>query len=95
MAAALPTVPVDVDKVRPGHLALMSGLTAKILKTVPPKTDGHFRCPSYHLAYVLLDPPPPGVDDLGSLDVAADGTVDCVRKADWLAARLNSTAVTP
>lgn len=83
----LPTVPVDVDKVSDRHLIAVNGVTAKVLRVAPPKTDGNFRCPNYHFVYVLLDPPPPDVDDLGSLDVAAGGTVDCVRYADWLASR--------
>ncbi|MFB4275816.1 hypothetical protein ACBJ59_11025 [Nonomuraea sp. MTCD27] len=84
----LPTVPVDVDKVRPDHLAVVDGYTAKILKAVPPVTfDNGFSCSNYHFNYVLIDVPPPGVDDLGTLDVPAGGTVECVRKADWLASR--------
>jgi hypothetical protein len=80
---SLPTVPVDVDKVSERHFIAVDGYTARIFRISPPLAAGD----PIVLHWTIIDPAPADQKDVGKLTVAADGTVDCVRYADWLASR--------
>lgn len=79
----LPTVPVDADKVTDRHFIAVDGYTARIYRISPPLTAGD----PIVLHWTIIDPAPANQKDIGKLRVPVDGTVDCVRHADWLASR--------
>lgn len=71
----LPTVEVDGAAVHAGHLIPVDGTTARIQYI---EQSGRRRI----LHWTSLD-----TENVGTLTVRADGTVLCVRNADWLASR--------
>lgn len=86
---ALPAVLVDVAALTEQHVILVDGLPARI--DVPVLSiDG-----SEVLLEWRRDSAPEGVERWGELRVPADGTVQAVRWADWLAARATELPANP
>jgi hypothetical protein len=75
----LPTVPVDVDKVRIGHLVASDGLIVKVARTYSP-------APGELLFFGKTICRAPGTPSVGVVRARVGETVQCARVADWLAA---------
>jgi hypothetical protein len=75
----LPTVPVDADKVKEGHLIASDGLIVKVVRRYSP-------APGELLFFGTTVCRTPGTPSVGVVRARVGETVQCARVADWRAA---------